>query len=377
MQALPFFFLSGMLMTPDAPLTAAWAAALYFLERALLGGDRRGWVSAGVCVGVGLLSKYTIGLLVPAALVFCLWDPSSRAWLRRWQPYAACLLALALFSPVILWNAEHHWMSFAFQTARRLAEKPQFGLPRLILSAFVLLTPVGFLTLAVAAFGRDRVSPDGPGVFIAFSLRHDVKIDWTGALWVAVMPALAQTIICFGQSGSTPLRRFAHACWIPTVLLLLLAYGVALQYLVFGLPHVGYSRHVELVPVAWRDLGRQISAAAGELRASSGTEPVVVGMDRYVLASELAFYARDGRHSVRDTAGRHLFDLDALMYELWFPPRSLQGRTLLLVGWAPEQLADSLVGPHVARLDPIHEGTLERHGFIVSHYYYRAAYGFH
>jgi len=39
-QALPFFFLSGLLMTPDAPLTAAWAAALYFLERALIGEAR-------------------------------------------------------------------------------------------------------------------------------------------------------------------------------------------------------------------------------------------------------------------------------------------------------------------------------------------------
>ena len=50
-QVLPFFFLSGMLMTPDAPLTAAWAAALYFLERALIA-DRsraRARASAGRC----------------------------------------------------------------------------------------------------------------------------------------------------------------------------------------------------------------------------------------------------------------------------------------------------------------------------------------
>ena len=38
MQVLPYFFFSGILMTPDAPLAAAWAAALYYLERALLGG---------------------------------------------------------------------------------------------------------------------------------------------------------------------------------------------------------------------------------------------------------------------------------------------------------------------------------------------------
>ena len=35
-QTLPYFFLSGLLMTPDAPLAAAWSASLYFLERALI-----------------------------------------------------------------------------------------------------------------------------------------------------------------------------------------------------------------------------------------------------------------------------------------------------------------------------------------------------
>ena len=37
-QVLPFFFLSGLLMTPDAALTAAWAASMYYLERALIAG---------------------------------------------------------------------------------------------------------------------------------------------------------------------------------------------------------------------------------------------------------------------------------------------------------------------------------------------------
>ena len=51
MQTLPFFFLAGMLMTPDAPLTAAWAAALYFLERALIAGRGEAWWGAGLCLG--------------------------------------------------------------------------------------------------------------------------------------------------------------------------------------------------------------------------------------------------------------------------------------------------------------------------------------
>src|SRR5262249_8173955 len=134
MQILPFFFLAGMLMTPDAPLTAAWAAALYFLERALLARQSRASVLAGPSIGIGLVSKYTIGMLVPATLLFAILDPRSRRWLSRWEPYAALVIALAIFAPVILWNAQHEWASFAFQTSRRLAESPRFALHKLLIS---------------------------------------------------------------------------------------------------------------------------------------------------------------------------------------------------------------------------------------------------
>jgi dolichol-phosphate mannosyltransferase len=33
LQVLPFFFMTGFMITPDAPLTACWAGALYFLAR--------------------------------------------------------------------------------------------------------------------------------------------------------------------------------------------------------------------------------------------------------------------------------------------------------------------------------------------------------
>ena len=141
MQVLPFFFLAGMLITPDAPLTAAWAAALYFLERALVAGRSRAWLLAGVSIGIGLVSKYTIGMLVPAALLFVILDPAARRWLWRWEPYAALIIAGVIFSPVIVWNARHEWASFAFQTSRRLAERPRFALHKLIISVLVLLTP--------------------------------------------------------------------------------------------------------------------------------------------------------------------------------------------------------------------------------------------
>src|SRR5258708_25997143 len=159
-QALPFFFLSGLLMPSDAPLTAAWAASLYYLERALVAGRSSAWWRVGFWLGIGALSKYSIGLLVPVTLGFTLWDRKSRRWWRRWEPYVAALLAFAIFSPVILWNAQHEWASFAFQTSRRLAEAPRFALHKLVASALILITPTGVLAVAAALMGsnaRDNV----------------------------------------------------------------------------------------------------------------------------------------------------------------------------------------------------------------------------
>ena len=119
---LPFFFATGLLMTPDAPLTAAWAGTLAFLERALIGNRREAWLGVGLCMGLGMLSKYTIVLLGPATLLFILLDPGLRRWLWQPWPYLAVLIATLVFSPVILWNVLNDWASFSFQGARRFQE---------------------------------------------------------------------------------------------------------------------------------------------------------------------------------------------------------------------------------------------------------------
>src|SRR5580704_1543031 len=71
-QVLPFFFSVGFLMTPDAPLVACWSGTLYFAVRALMGGHRRAWWGVGVCFGLGMISKYAIGVFGPATLLFLL-----------------------------------------------------------------------------------------------------------------------------------------------------------------------------------------------------------------------------------------------------------------------------------------------------------------
>ena len=391
-QALPFFFLSGLLMTPDAALVAAWAASLYFLERALIGNQSRAWWFAGIGLGLGMISKYSIALLVPVTAAFMAWDPQSRRWWTRREPYVGAVLALVIFSPVIIWNSQHEWASFAFQTSRRLAETPQFALHKLIGSIIVLITPTGVLAVVAVLLSRHAATerPDAARrrrlfslaifmpllVFALFSLRHEVKLDWTGAPWTAALPAMA-LVMTNQDVRAGMVAGWARAAWMPTILVMLLIYGAGLHYLVLGIPGAGYDKHIEVIPVGWRDLSAHVIETANAARKETGIAPLIVGMDRYAIASELAFYG--GAHSATglETANSHLFGGMGLMYGRWLPPQSQDGRNLLLVAWTAGELDDRFIHARVERLGPIEDDVLMRDGVLIRHYYHRMAFNYH
>lgn len=395
LASLPFFFGIGILMTPDAPLTAAWAAALYFLERALLGEQRRAWWYAGICIGLGLLSKYTIALLGAAAVLFLVLDPRARAWFRRPPLYAAILTAVVLFSPVIVWNAQHDWASFMFQGPHRLQAALRFSLLHLLGAILLLLTPVGFAAVVVALFQRARVSLRGKdhprdrralfvatftlvplSVFLVFSLFHQVKLDWTGPLWLAILPVLAadmtraRHVVEEGWSGA--LRR----AWGPTIAAVLLAYGAGLHYLALGLPGIGYSGDLTTLPVAWKEFGRQAAMIEEDVKSSSGSEPLRVGLDKYFLSSQMAFYDPIDRDGARNTAGRSLLGRDSLMYDYWYPAAKEHGRTLILFALTREQLSDASIETKFSSMDPIREQIVKKRAAPAGRFFYRVGYNF-
>src|SRR4051795_8692568 len=107
----------GLLMAKVAPDTAMIpfaVAMLWALVRLVESDDARWWLAAGAFAGLALLSKFTAVMLAPAVLAFLL-IPTWRAhWLKSPYPWAAGAIALAMFSPVLIWNAEHDWASFRF-----------------------------------------------------------------------------------------------------------------------------------------------------------------------------------------------------------------------------------------------------------------------
>jgi 4-amino-4-deoxy-L-arabinose transferase-like glycosyltransferase len=112
---------SGTWILPDGPLNAALVAGAYAAARAVFGARPTAswwWLAAGACGGLALLSKLHGVFLFAGVGLFLLTSAEHRRWLLSPWPYAGAIVAAAVFLPVIVWNAQHAWVSFAFQGGR-------------------------------------------------------------------------------------------------------------------------------------------------------------------------------------------------------------------------------------------------------------------
>lgn len=110
---MPITQLEMRICIPDAPQAFFWTLTLYALNKIFLQKNRHWVCGLGLSAGGLLLSKYTGILLAPTALIF-IWQHDKSSLKQPW-PYLAALIALALFSPVIIWNIQHSGASFLFQ----------------------------------------------------------------------------------------------------------------------------------------------------------------------------------------------------------------------------------------------------------------------
>lgn len=121
----PVFSLAfGTWVLPDGPLNTALLAFIYALIRALgLPEGKpapRWWLWAGLFAGLAMLSKYNAALVLVGAAVGVLLAPEWRKQLSSPFPWLGVALAVALTSPIVFWNIQYHWASFAYQSGRAL-----------------------------------------------------------------------------------------------------------------------------------------------------------------------------------------------------------------------------------------------------------------
>lgn len=158
----------AILAIPDVPASLFWISALWLTAQAVRD-DGRWWLGAGVAAGLACLAKYSALFLAPGVLLWLASTVEGRRQLTRPWPWLAATIATAVFSANIVWNADHHWLTFAKQFGRvspgRFA--PRY-LTEFLAAQFVLLNP------AVAILA-------GLGAFKAWRTREQASVAWMAA----------------------------------------------------------------------------------------------------------------------------------------------------------------------------------------------------
>jgi Dolichyl-phosphate-mannose-protein mannosyltransferase len=298
-----------LIVTPDAPLLVASCFVLFCLAKVLETGRGAWWLATGAAVGAALLSKYTALFFGPAILIWLVSVAKLRRWLISPWPYLGGLVALLIFSPVVLWNAEHHWVSFIKQIGRARIEdfRPAF-IAELIPTQIAFATPLVWI---LGAMGLYALLKRNAGAFAArmlinatfwtialyfvwHSLHARVEANWFGPVYPAF--AVAAAVAAHLMRWEARPRRVADFClrWAAPV-------GIVMFALLIVQANTGwlsgYRRDatVRSVGVGWRELAAGIEAVRLRVGATCVLAP------DYGTTGWLAFYLPKGTCVVQPT----------------------------------------------------------------------------
>jgi 4-amino-4-deoxy-L-arabinose transferase-like glycosyltransferase len=322
LNATLLFGIGGATMTPDTPLLFFWCAAMAALARIACDGGGAWFVAAGLCIGLTLASKYTGVMLALGAALWVLAVPGLRAKLAGPWPWLGALAAALPFVPVVWWNAEHGWASFAKQGGRagdfHPARAAQF-LAELVFGQIGLATPLVFLlciaglVLAARIAWRRReprwtllAALGWPSVvlFVQHALGDRVQGNWPAIVYPAAAVAATGLIAPRWQRLRTPA----------------LALGLAMTLLVYALalwpPLPPRFDPLARILAGWPALADAIDAAGRHAGAQ------FVAADQYGLAGELALHLPPSVTVIGIEPRWALFAL---------PPAQIAGQTGILV----------------------------------------------
>jgi 4-amino-4-deoxy-L-arabinose transferase-like glycosyltransferase len=289
-------------VTPDAPLLVASSLVLFCLAKVLESGRGAWWLAVGAAVGAALLSKYTALFFGPAILIWLVTVPKLRRWLISPWPYLGGIIALAAFSPVILWNADHHWVSFIKQIGRaRIADFRPVYIGELIPTQFAFATPLVWILGAMGLYALARRNAGALAArtligatfwtitlyFVWHSLHARVEANWFAPVYpaFAVAAAVAAHLVRWERRP----QRLVDFCarWASPIGILLFALLIVQANT--GVLS-GYRRDatVRSVGVGWRELAAGIEAVRQRVGAGCVLAP------DYGTTGWLAFYLPKG-----------------------------------------------------------------------------------
>jgi hypothetical protein len=287
---------TSFVATPDAPSTLFWTLAAWGAAEATTRSRPTWWLAVGVFAGLGLVGKYTNAWLGIGLLAFLLLTPDGRRQLLTWQLWLGGLLALALFSPVLWWNATHEWRSFLFQGARITSVETKLGalLPEFLLSQAALTGPIlmacSMLGIIAWAIGHARQAGARLALpiltslplliyFLVHALHARVEANWPQPV-LPMMTIVAAWVVVSLRSHFWPTALIVAQ----SVLGIALVGFVTIQS-IFHPIDLGIADRTRMLR-GWSDMVAEVRGLADANGAKS-----ILTADSYRLSGELFFYA--------------------------------------------------------------------------------------
>jgi len=323
-STLPVLFFTSFLVNPEGPLAPLWLLSLLLLND--LRDHDEPWrpVVLGLAIGASFLAKYTAVLLVPVALIFLLASVRTRRWFRRPSFYASGLVALAVASPVVIWNYRHHWPTLALHLVERMSAPGEFGLGRhaltIVVSQFVLYQPLvlpGLLAILWLVLARGRTderyrllaaasAPVLLFLFVVMVRVSDAEPHWTMVGFLPLAIGAGGWLDEHIDRASRGLIGYLQAC-VGVSVAFFVAYFVHTQSPVMLrlVPQTLYSANVDPIneTFGWDRIDTAIWDEAAKLGPSS-----VVASSHNVLCGQVAARLDDRPHVYCPSPRRTEFD---------------------------------------------------------------------
>lgn len=191
-----------IIVTPDTPLLFFICMMLWACGRLIYTKSAYYWWIIGISAGLALLSKYTALLMIMALGLWCLLSKEGRGYLKTIALWGGAILTVIIFSPVLIWNSQHQWISFLKQGGRAGDWNPSRALQflsELLGGQIGLSTPIIFVCFCIGLFYLTRAvwqrKCDSGAfllwlmvvlpicVFIQHAIGDRVQANWVGLLY--------------------------------------------------------------------------------------------------------------------------------------------------------------------------------------------------
>lgn len=209
---LPFVSLYSRLATTDSLLILFWSLAFLYFTRAINTGKTLHWLLAGMAIGTGLLSKYTMLFFVfSGGLFFLLHEENLK---QKWQVVLSLAIAFLIFLPNLIWNFDHQLVSFSHTAEIAQLNRELFHpekLAEFLGGQFLVFGPLFMSTYIVLALRGHQLLPGSSYryllsfsglvifVYLVQSLMSRANLNWAIVSYVAATPIIVAYLMQHGR----------------------------------------------------------------------------------------------------------------------------------------------------------------------------------